>query len=85
VLLESGPVRTEVERALDVGGIQTTCYPALPTLTAYRGDHACPVASELASRHLLLPLAACFEVDKVESVAHFLLELTGDTGPRRAA
>jgi dTDP-4-amino-4,6-dideoxygalactose transaminase len=85
VLLESGARRTAVERALDARGIQTTCYPALPTLTAYLDGARCPVARELASRHLLLPLAACFAVGKVESVAQQLLEITGDAGAIHAA
>ncbi len=85
VLLSSGRRRTEVERELDAVGIQTTCYPALPTLTAYRDHRVCPIATDLASRHLLLPLAACFELDKVEAVVQRLLGLSGGDGATKAA
>jgi dTDP-4-amino-4,6-dideoxygalactose transaminase len=51
-------LRIALRSALPVHGIQTTRYPALPTLTEY-ADHADgthPVADAFADRHVCLPL-----------------------------
>ncbi len=68
IMLDSTQERDRVALALGDRGIQTTCYPSLPSLTAYREHPAAPRSADVAGRHLLLPLASSFgerEVDRV--------------------
>lgn len=61
-------IRDGVREHLAAQGIQTTWYPALTTLTAYRGGAPCPRAEDAAARHAALPLAASTTVEQVEHV-----------------
>jgi dTDP-4-amino-4,6-dideoxygalactose transaminase len=68
----------ERERAvhdLSSRGIQTTCYPAIPNLTAYRDHPHRPIAEDLSARHLLLPLASTYTEVEVEQVVTQLAEV----------
>jgi dTDP-4-amino-4,6-dideoxygalactose transaminase len=73
--------RERIVHELSSRGIQTTCYPALPNLTAYQDHPRRPVAEDLAARHLLLPLASSYTEREVEQVVGQLTEVlsTGAT------
>jgi dTDP-4-amino-4,6-dideoxygalactose transaminase len=68
ILLESEEVRGRVSRDLADRGIQTTHYPAIGSLSAYRDHAGQPRAEDLASRHLLLPLSSVFTDRQVDLV-----------------
>ncbi len=64
VLLPDRDARERFRAHLKAGGVQTTWYPALHTLTEYR--HAAlagelPLATEAADRHCALPLSATMD------------------------
>ena len=60
ILLDSGEIRDQVAHELAERGIQTTHYPALNTLSAFRGHGPRPRTEALAARHLLLPLSSTY-------------------------
>jgi dTDP-4-amino-4,6-dideoxygalactose transaminase len=75
ILLSTPEERERVIHDLSSRGIQTTCYPAIPNLTAYRDHPRRPVAEDLAARHLLLPLASKYSGREVENVVTQLTEV----------
>ena len=70
--------RERVVHDLASRGVQTTCYPAIPNLTAYRDHPRRPVAEDISARHLLLPLASMYTEREVERVVD-----AADRGPGR--
>jgi dTDP-4-amino-4,6-dideoxygalactose transaminase len=77
VLVDGGKDRRDsVRETLQAQGIQTTWYPALPGLSAYAdsGRAPTPVATELADRHLVLPLHASLGEERVGLVVERLAE-----------
>jgi dTDP-4-amino-4,6-dideoxygalactose transaminase len=76
VLVESEAERERVCGELTARGIQTTSYPAINTLTAYRDYPRRPRAEDLAARHFLLPLAATFGPTEVDLVVDQFTEIT---------
>jgi dTDP-4-amino-4,6-dideoxygalactose transaminase len=79
VLLETRAERDRVMQALELSGIQTSWYPALTTLTAYRMHGSRPRAEDLAARHLLLPLSSTFAAPDVDRVVDQLTETVAAT------
>jgi dTDP-4-amino-4,6-dideoxygalactose transaminase len=82
ILLGSEEIRGRVARELADRGIQTTHYPAISSLRAYRDYAGQPRAEDLAARHLLLPLSSLFtdrEVDLV--VGHLRQVLAAHAAP----
>ncbi len=75
ILLDSGEARNRLSRELAARGIQTTHYPALTALSAYRDHARCPRTEALAARHLLLPLSSTYAEREVDIVAGELTEL----------
>jgi dTDP-4-amino-4,6-dideoxygalactose transaminase len=75
IVLSTLEERERVAHALASRGIQTTCYPAIPNLTAYRDHPRRPVAEDLAARHLLLPLASSYAEEAVEQVVTQLIQV----------
>jgi dTDP-4-amino-4,6-dideoxygalactose transaminase len=69
--------RERVARDLTKRGIQTTCYPAIPNLTAYHDHPRRPIAEDLSARHLLLPLSSVYTEREVEQVVTQLSEVLG--------
>jgi dTDP-4-amino-4,6-dideoxygalactose transaminase len=84
ILLDSGETRNHISRELTARGIQTTQYPALTALSAYRDHPRRPRTEELAARHLLLPLSSTYGEREVEIVVGELTELlAADTASAR--
>jgi dTDP-4-amino-4,6-dideoxygalactose transaminase len=75
ILLESRRERDRVAGELARHGIQTTRYPALTWLSAWRGHPPRPRTEELAARHLLLPLSSTYGEAEVDLVAGHLTAL----------
>ncbi len=75
ILLESERERDRISDQLAARGIQTTAYPSITTLTAYRDHPRCPLAEDLAARHVLLPLCSTFGAGEVDLVVSRLSEL----------
>lgn len=75
ILLDSGEARNHISRELTARGIQTTHYPALTALSAYRDRARCPRTEALAARHLLLPLSSTYGDREVDIVVGELTEL----------
>ena len=73
IMVPTADERERVVHDLAARGIQTTCYPAIPSLTAYRDHPRRPVAEDLSARHLLLPLASTYTEHEVE---HVVMQLT---------
>jgi len=69
ILLANEAARAALVSELTGSGIQTTHYPSLTALTAYRDQPPCPRTEELAGRHLLLPLASNYTEREVDLVA----------------
>ena len=80
ILLESGETRDRVARELDARGIQTTHYPALTTLSAYRDHEPRPRTEALAARHLLLPLSSTYTRREVDLVVDELMKVLAASG-----
>jgi dTDP-4-amino-4,6-dideoxygalactose transaminase len=74
VMLETGAERDRVAAVLAARQIQTTWYPAITTLSAYREHPRQPRAEEIASRHLVLPLSSTYTTDEIELVVDGLKE-----------
>jgi dTDP-4-amino-4,6-dideoxygalactose transaminase len=72
VVFETGTERDRVIEELDARGIQTTCYPALTTLTDYRRYGALPMAEAVAARHLCLPLSSIYSNEQIDVVIEAL-------------
>jgi dTDP-4-amino-4,6-dideoxygalactose transaminase len=82
ILLETGSLRTRVERELAARRIQTTWYPALNTLSGYGSHPSRPRTEDLADRHLLLPLSSTYTEREVDYVVDHLREIVAtDAGP----
>ena len=75
ILMSTPEERERVAHELASHGIQTTCYPAIPNLTAYRDHPRRPVAEDLSARHLLLPLAPMYTEREIERVVAQLTEV----------
>jgi dTDP-4-amino-4,6-dideoxygalactose transaminase len=75
IVLGTAELRTRVERELDALGVQTTCYPALTSLSAYSDHPRRPLTEDLAARHLLLPLSSTSPLTEAEIVVGHLLEV----------
>jgi dTDP-4-amino-4,6-dideoxygalactose transaminase len=58
VLLPDRERRDALREALAQQGVQTTWYPALTQLSAYREEADTPVAEEVSARHCALPLSS---------------------------
>ena len=77
IVVSTPEERERVVHDLANRGIQTTCYPAIPSLTAYHDHARRPVAEDLSARHLLLPLASTYTEREVERVVAQLTEVLG--------
>jgi dTDP-4-amino-4,6-dideoxygalactose transaminase len=75
IVLETPAERDRVARELTARRIQTTWYPALTTLSAYRDHRPCPRAEGVAARHLGLPLSCTFTTREVDHVVSHLTEI----------
>jgi dTDP-4-amino-4,6-dideoxygalactose transaminase len=75
ILLETGEVRDRIANELTGRGIQTTHYPALTSLSEYRGHGPRPRTEDLAARHLVLPLSSTFIEPEVDLVVDRLTGL----------
>jgi dTDP-4-amino-4,6-dideoxygalactose transaminase len=73
-------MRAHVARELDVRGIQTTHYPALTKLSAFRDHEPRPRTEELAARHLLLPLSSTYTGREVDVVVDELIKVLAASG-----
>lgn len=84
IVLDRAPLRNQIAQALAQDGIQTTHYPAISSLSAYRDGGGRPRTEDLAARHLVLPLASTYgeaEVDLVvDRVAKLLAAHSARTG-----
>ena len=70
VILADRAARDAFRSEMSERGIQTTWYPAIPSLTEYRlPDDACTRARMAADRHCVLPLSSTMTSDKVRVVA----------------
>ena len=82
ILLDTEAERARVARELADGGIQTTHYPAINTLTGYDDHPPRPRTEELAARHLLLPLSSTYTDQEVDLVVRHLSEIVAaDAAP----
>jgi dTDP-4-amino-4,6-dideoxygalactose transaminase len=75
IVLNRGSTRDRVVGELGDRGIQTTHYPAISALSAYRDQPPRPRAEELADRHLLLPLSSTYTEREVDLVVRQLTEI----------
>jgi dTDP-4-amino-4,6-dideoxygalactose transaminase len=75
VLLESELARGRVASELAERGIQTTHYPAITSLSAYRDHPPRPRTKSLAGRHLVLPLSSTYTGEEVDLVVRHLMEV----------
>ena len=73
VLLPGRSERDAFREELRKVGVQTTWYPALTQLTAYRSDSPPPVATEAANRHCALPLSASLDDEHQDRVVDAVL------------
>jgi dTDP-4-amino-4,6-dideoxygalactose transaminase len=81
IVLETGEARDRVVAELERRRIQTTSYPAITTLSAYRDHPPRPRSEDLAARHFLLPLSSTFTESEIELVVTHLTEaVRGATG-----
>jgi dTDP-4-amino-4,6-dideoxygalactose transaminase len=67
--------RDAVRKAMADKGVQTTVYPTIHTLSAYRGlPDGRPLrhATEAAARHICLPMSASLREDEIELVCEAL-------------
>jgi dTDP-4-amino-4,6-dideoxygalactose transaminase len=78
VLFDTGETRDRVASEFARHRIQTTHYPALTALTAYRDHPPCPRTEDLAARHLLLPLSSTFTERAVDVVVGHLTTLLAE-------
>lgn len=72
VLAADAETRDAVRARLHENGVQTTFYPALTMLTAYRPDSAAgarPLAEEFSARHIALPFFPSLDRERIELVA----------------
>jgi dTDP-4-amino-4,6-dideoxygalactose transaminase len=68
IVLGTPAERDRVIGELDAQRIQTTWYPALTDLSAYRDHPRRPRTEDIAARHFLLPLASTFTEHEVDVV-----------------
>ena len=70
ILLADRATRDAFRSEMSQRGIQTTWYPAIPSLTEYRlPDDECPRARLVADRHCVLPLSSHMSNDSIRVVA----------------
>lgn len=69
IVVDDEATRGRLIKELGAFGIQTTHYPSLTALTAYRDQPPRPRTEDLALRHLLLPLASNYTERDVDLVA----------------
>jgi dTDP-4-amino-4,6-dideoxygalactose transaminase len=79
VLFDTLAERDRVTRELAAVGIQTSRYPALNKLTAYREQGSRPRAEELADRHGVLPLSSTYTAREVDRVVDRLADVVTAT------
>ncbi len=79
VLLRSKAERARLAADLARRGIQTTSYPAITTLSAYRDHPACLRTEKIVDKQLVLPLSTTFDVETIELVARHVTELLAVT------
>ncbi len=75
IMLDRAEVRDSIVRELALNGIQTTRYPALTSLSAYRDLGPRPRTEDLAARHLVLPLSSTYGDREVDLVVDQLTSL----------
>jgi len=75
ILLETESIRDAVASELGDRGVQTTHYPSITALTAYREHPPRPRTEELAGRHLVLPLSSTYTNREVDLVIGSLAEI----------
>ena len=75
ILLETESIRDAVASELGDRGVQTTHYPSITALTAYREHPPRPRTEELAGRHLVLPLSSTYTDREVDLVVGSLTEI----------
>jgi dTDP-4-amino-4,6-dideoxygalactose transaminase len=86
VLLPDMRARDAFRESLRESGIQTTWYPALHTLSAYRGEvpaGGLPNATAAGERHCALPLNATMTLEEVDTVVDAVRRALG-AGASRA-
>ena len=82
ILLDSGGTRDRIASEMANRGIQTTHYPAITSLSAYRHHGARARTEDVAARHLVLPLSSTYGERDVDLVARTLTALmTGQAAP----
>ncbi len=77
IVLDTPQLRDQMESGLQERGVQTTWYPALTELTAYRNHPGALRTEDLAARHLALPLSATFAEEQVDQVVDHVEEIVG--------
>ena len=75
IVLETPAERDRVADELQARRIQTTWYPAITTLSAYRDHPHRPRTEDIAARHLVMPLASTFTAAEIELVVGQLVEI----------
>jgi dTDP-4-amino-4,6-dideoxygalactose transaminase len=75
IVLDCAAQRDRVARELAHDGIQTTQYPAITSLSAYREGGPRPRTEDLAARHLVLPLSPTYGEAEVDLVVGHLTRL----------
>jgi dTDP-4-amino-4,6-dideoxygalactose transaminase len=75
ILLETESARDRVAARLADRGVQTTHYPSITALSAYRNHPPRARAEELAGRHLVLPLSSTYTDRELDLVVGVLTEI----------
>ena len=84
ILFETSAERDRVVGELEACRIQTTSYPALTRLSAYRDHPGRPRTEDLAARHVLLPLSSTFTDEQLDIVVTDLTEIVLEGATRGA-
>jgi dTDP-4-amino-4,6-dideoxygalactose transaminase len=87
VLLADRAARDDFREQLKADGIQTTWYPALHTLSEYRGAVGAddlPNATEVGERHCALPLSATMTLEEVDRVVEAVTAALGTAARSQA-
>jgi dTDP-4-amino-4,6-dideoxygalactose transaminase len=84
IVFDRADLRDQIARELAHQGIQTTQYPALTSLSAYRDLGPRPRTEDLAARHLVLPLSSTYGEDEVDLVVDRLTSLLTAAAARAA-
>jgi dTDP-4-amino-4,6-dideoxygalactose transaminase len=75
IVFETQTARDRAVRELEARRIQTTWYPSITNLSAYRDHPRKPLTEDLSVRHLLLPLSATFTEQQLDLVVSHLTEI----------